>query len=132
MNRGIPMQWCHGFTTILPRHPQAHTCPLAFSASAHASAAPAGVLLAGNPTVPSSTSAGITVWRMLNVAEGMGNHAGNKRQRYSSALGSAREVLACVQVAQAMRYIGTVDARVLDRMDHVIATLTRLVYRRAA
>ncbi|MDC3962460.1 four helix bundle protein [Polyangium jinanense] len=68
----------------------------------------------------------------LNAAEGMGNHAGNKRQRYSSALGSAREVLACVQVAQAMRYIGTVDAKVLDRMDHVIATLTRLVYRRAS
>ncbi|MDC0745023.1 hypothetical protein [Polyangium mundeleinium] len=62
----------------------------------------------------------------------MGNHAGTKRQRYASSLGSAREVLACVQVAQAMRYIGTVDARVLDRMDHVIATLGRLVYRCAS
>ncbi|MDC3954099.1 four helix bundle protein [Polyangium jinanense] len=68
----------------------------------------------------------------LNLAEGMGNHAGTKRQRYASALGSAREVLACVQVAQAMRYIGAADARALDRMDHVIATLSRLVYRRAS
>jgi len=68
----------------------------------------------------------------LNIAEGMGNLAGTKRQRYSTALGSAREVLACVQAAQAMRYIGSVDARVMDRMDHVIATLTRLVYRRAS
>jgi len=31
-----------------------------------------------------------------------------------------------------MRYIGTVDAQALDRMDHVIATLGRLVYRRAS
>ncbi|MDI3285321.1 hypothetical protein QHF83_18595 [Polyangium sp. 15x6] len=56
----------------------------------------------------------------------------HKRQRYSSALGSAREVLACVQVAQAMRYIQSMDPWVLDRMDHVIAPLTRLVYRRAS
>ncbi|TKD00274.1 four helix bundle protein [Polyangium fumosum] len=68
----------------------------------------------------------------LNVAEGAGNTAGHKRQRYQTALGSAREVLACIQVAQAMHYIGAVDARVLDRMDHVIATLGRLVYRRAS
>ncbi|MDC3988958.1 four helix bundle protein [Polyangium jinanense] len=68
----------------------------------------------------------------LNTAEGAGNVAGHKRQRYQSALGSACEVLACIQVAQAMRYIGGVDARVLERMDHVIATLGRLVYRRTS
>ncbi|MDI3286352.1 four helix bundle protein [Polyangium sp. 15x6] len=68
----------------------------------------------------------------LNVAEGMGSLSGHKRQRYSTALGSAREVLACVQVAQAMRYIESVNPTVLDRMDHVIATLGRLVYRRAS
>jgi hypothetical protein len=39
--------------------------------------------------------------------------------------------MACVDVAKAMRYIGEIDASVLDRMDHVIATLARLVYRRA-
>ena len=67
----------------------------------------------------------------LNTAEGMGNTAGHKRQRYQTALGSAREVMACVDVAKAMRYVVEIDAAVLDRMDHVIATLARLVYRRA-
>jgi len=56
----------------------------------------------------------------------------HKRQRYASALSSARELLACVQVAQPMRYIGPVDPRALDRMAHVIATPTRLVSRRAS
>jgi four helix bundle protein len=67
----------------------------------------------------------------LNTAEGTGSTAGHKRQRYQTALGSAREVMACVDVAKAMRYIGEVDAATLDRMDHVVATLARLVYRRA-
>jgi four helix bundle protein len=67
----------------------------------------------------------------LNTAEGMGNTAGHKRQRYQTALGSAREVKACVDVARAMRYVGEIDAGTLDQMDHVIATLVRLVHRRA-
>jgi hypothetical protein len=29
-----------------------------------------------------------------------------------------------------MRYVTTVDATLLDQMDHIIATLARLVYRR--
>src|SRR5262249_19199982 len=41
----------------------------------------------------------------LNVAEGSGNTAGHKRQRYQSALGSAREVMACIDVAKALRYV---------------------------
>jgi four helix bundle protein len=65
----------------------------------------------------------------LNTAEGMANTGGHKRQRYQTALGSAREVMACVDVAKAMRYIGAVDAKLLDRMNHVIATLIRLVHR---
>jgi four helix bundle protein len=65
----------------------------------------------------------------LNTAEGMGNTSGHKRQRYQTALGSAREVIACVDVAKAMRYIGTIDATILDRMQHVVATLIRLVGR---
>jgi four helix bundle protein len=66
----------------------------------------------------------------LNTAEGMGNTAGHKRQRYQTALGSAREVLACIHVAQALRYIEQVEAALLDRLDHVIATLVRLAQRR--
>ena len=60
----------------------------------------------------------------LNTAEGMGNTSGHKRQRYQTALGSAREVMACVDVAQAMRYVSAVDPATLDRMQHVIATLS--------
>lgn len=67
----------------------------------------------------------------LNVAEGMSNTGGHKRERYQSALGSAREVMACADVAKAMRYVVDISADALDRMDHVIATLARLVYRRA-
>jgi hypothetical protein len=47
-----------------------------------------------------------------------------------TALGSAREVMACVQVAQANRIIGKLDEAKMDRMDHVIATIARLVYPR--
>lgn len=67
----------------------------------------------------------------LNTAEGMGNTAGHKRQRYQTALGSAREVMACVDVAKAMRYVGEIDAATVDHIDHVIATLAKLTYRRA-
>ena len=67
----------------------------------------------------------------LNTAEGMANTGGHKRERYQTALGSAREVMACTDVAKAMRYVGEIDAAILDRMDHVIATLARLVYHRA-
>jgi len=68
---------------------------------------------------------------VLNIAEGMSNTQGHKRQRYQTALGSAREVKASVDVAQAMGYIGEVDAGLLDKMDHVIATLGRLVFGKA-
>ncbi len=65
---------------------------------------------------------------VLNVAEGFGSTAGHKRQRYQTALGSAREVMACVDVAKALRYIEGVDAPLADRMDHAIAALVRLVH----
>ena len=55
----------------------------------------------------------------LNTAEGMANLGGHKRQRYQTALGSAREVMACTEVAKAMRYVGDIDAAILDRMDQV-------------
>ncbi|MCC6551493.1 MAG: four helix bundle protein [Polyangiaceae bacterium] len=66
----------------------------------------------------------------LNTAEGAGNIGGHKRQRYQSARGSAWEVKACLDVAQAMRYIGPVDPAALDKLDHVIAVMTKLTHRR--
>jgi len=67
----------------------------------------------------------------LNTAEGMGNIGGHKRQRYQTALGSAREVMAGIDFAKAMRYIRDVDSVTLDHLDHVIATLVKLVGTRA-
>ena len=62
----------------------------------------------------------------LNVAEGSGVHGGNRRQRYATALGSARETLACFDVAVAMDYIGPLEAGARDRLDKVIATLVKV------
>jgi four helix bundle protein len=59
----------------------------------------------------------------LNTAEGAGNIAGHKRQRYQTALGSAREVKACLDTAQAFGYIADVDEVSADKLDHVTATL---------
>ncbi len=47
----------------------------------------------------------------------MANTGRHKRQRYQTALGSAREVMACVDVAKAMRYVDDSDAAILDRMN---------------
>jgi hypothetical protein len=42
---------------------------------------------------------------VLNIAEGSGSTGGTRRERYRNALGSAREVLACIDVAKAWRYV---------------------------
>ncbi len=41
----------------------------------------------------------------LNLAEGAGQTGGHRKQRYLTAMGSLREVEACVQVAEAMGYL---------------------------
>ncbi len=62
----------------------------------------------------------------LNVAEGSGVQGGNRRQRYLTALGSARETMACFDVAVAMDYVAPLDDVAVDRLDKVIATLVRV------
>jgi len=62
----------------------------------------------------------------LNTAEGMACSKGNKKVRYQSALGSAREVFTGVEVAQAFGYIGKIDEVLLDKLKHVIATMIKL------
>jgi hypothetical protein len=42
-------------------------------------------------------------------------------------LASAREVLACIEVGQAMRYIKPVDSGVVARVNRVIGTLVRVL-----
>ena len=41
----------------------------------------------------------------LNVAEGMYSRGGNRNARYHSALGSARETLGCLEVAETCNYV---------------------------
>ena len=63
----------------------------------------------------------------LNLAEGMYSQGALRIARYHTALGSAREAHACIEVAQAFGYLGSVDAVVLDHCDHIVGTLVRLV-----
>ena len=61
----------------------------------------------------------------LNTAEGMYSRGRNRAARYHSALGSARETLACLEVAQALYAMPVADA-VRTRLDEIIGTLVRL------
>ena len=61
----------------------------------------------------------------LNTSEGSGNSGGTRRERYRSALGSARETGACIDAALALGYLDELDARLLDRLDHVRAVLVK-------
>ena len=63
----------------------------------------------------------------LNMSEGMGSRGKLRQVRYHTALGSARETLACFEVAQAFGYIDEVDGAVRARLDRVIGTLVKLV-----
>ena len=62
---------------------------------------------------------------MLNVAEACGNDGGHRRERFRTALGSAKETRACVEVACALGYL-TVDEALIDRLDRIAGTLYRL------
>ncbi len=63
----------------------------------------------------------------LNLAEGSGSQGRNRNARYFNALGSAREVRACVHVAISWGYVESVDAKMLDEIERIIATLIRLI-----
>jgi four helix bundle protein len=62
----------------------------------------------------------------LNTAEGSHSRGRNRQARYHTALGSARETLAVLEVALALEYLSAVDEKLLDRMQRIIATLIRL------
>ncbi len=59
----------------------------------------------------------------LNLAEGSGNYGGARRERYSTAKGSARETVSCLHVAERRRFIPPVDPELMARLNHVIAVL---------
>jgi four helix bundle protein len=62
----------------------------------------------------------------LNLAEGMYSRGRNRHARYHNALGSARETLACLEVAVVSNHI-TEDGAVHDQLDRVVGTLVKLV-----
>lgn len=63
---------------------------------------------------------------VLNVAEGSGSFGRMRTARYRTALGSARETLACLRVAEAFGYIDTISDGLLGRINRVIGTLVRV------
>jgi four helix bundle protein len=63
----------------------------------------------------------------LNMAEASGSRGGNRTVRYRSALGSARETMACLDVAVALGYVESVDAQLRERLESVRRVLTSVV-----
>jgi len=61
---------------------------------------------------------------VLNIAEGSGCSGGTRRERYRCALGSAREVVACLAVARAWGY-ADIDGRGLDQVIGTLVSVTR-------
>ena len=62
----------------------------------------------------------------LNLAEGSGSAAGTRTARYRTALGSARETGACLDVAEALGYCADVDAALRGKLAIVISGLVKL------
>jgi hypothetical protein len=59
----------------------------------------------------------------------MYSRGGTRNARYHSALGSARETLACLEVAAVCGYVRAV-APLNDQLDRVVATLVKLAVQR--
>ena len=62
----------------------------------------------------------------LNIEEGRGRRGGNSRIRFESAMGSANETRACIEVAIALGYIGP-QPELTDAWDKVARTLRKLM-----
>jgi four helix bundle protein len=63
----------------------------------------------------------------LNVSEGSYSRGGNRQVRYHSALGSARETLACLEVATVLGYTEGIDAQMRNRFNTILGTLVKVV-----
>ena len=67
----------------------------------------------------------------LNLAEGYGLQGGHEKQRFLTALGSAREVAAIIEVARRWEYVSPAVADdALEALDQVAAMTYRLVHPR--
>jgi four helix bundle protein len=63
---------------------------------------------------------------VLNIAEGSGSFGRVRTARYRTALGSARETVACLRVAEAYGYAEAMPASLRQAMDRVIGTLVKV------
>jgi four helix bundle protein len=63
----------------------------------------------------------------LNLAEGMYSRGRNRHARYHSALGSARETLACLEVAEVCGYLGSSSSHLHTPLNRIIGTRVKLV-----
>ena len=62
----------------------------------------------------------------LNIAEGSYALGGNRRARYRTAMGEAREALGCLEVAEAAGY-ARVDEETAKMLNRIIGTLYNVV-----
>ena len=63
---------------------------------------------------------------VLNVAEGSNSRGRNQAARFHTAMGSARETLACLEVAAALGHTRALDPVLVRRFDRILGTLHRL------
>ena len=68
----------------------------------------------------------------LNIAEGGGSWAGVRPARYRTALGSAREAVCGLQVAERARIHPAPEPELVAKMNHVIGTLVNVTRMRKA
>ncbi|KYF54196.1 hypothetical protein BE08_32950 [Sorangium cellulosum] len=61
-----------------------------------------------------------------NLHEGAYSQGRNVRGRFHNALGSAAEVRACLDVAEALGSLDQVDPALRDTLDRIVATVHRL------
>ena len=67
----------------------------------------------------------------LNIAEAVHSAGGNQKVRYHSAMASARETMAAIEVSVAAEYLSAeTTPGVLQKLDQIVATLWRLIHRR--
>jgi len=63
----------------------------------------------------------------LNIAEGETALGGNRRARFDTAMGSAKETCACLEVAVAMGYLQQTDIDdAVNGLGRIVATLASL------
>jgi four helix bundle protein len=63
----------------------------------------------------------------VNLAEGVYSRGELRTARYHSALGSMREVHACLEVAEAFGYVRELDGSFTATVNRIIGTLVLLV-----